>query len=98
MGRATYLRDEPGRRLYHYTSREAAFRHIIPEGHLRLSSYSLTRDPLDARDWGFRFVHPEGSDPEAEELRREVNEAYEANGDPEADGEAAEPWPRRPRI
>jgi hypothetical protein len=78
MGQATYLRDGPGRWTYHYTSREAAFRHIVPERRLRLSPYSRMRDPLEARDWGFRFSHPPGADPSDEVLRREIDEAYDA--------------------
>jgi hypothetical protein len=40
---------EPGQFFCHYTTREAAFSHILPERRLRLSPYSRMRDPLEAK-------------------------------------------------
>jgi hypothetical protein len=46
--------SETGRKLlYHYTGREAAFEHILPEHRLRLSSFQLMGDPLEFKDWYF---------------------------------------------
>lgn len=41
----------PGSVLFHYTTREAAFEHILPNRTLRMRSYSLMRDPLEAKSW-----------------------------------------------
>jgi hypothetical protein len=41
--------DDHGRFFFHYTTREAAFEHIIPSRTIRLSPYALMRDPLEAR-------------------------------------------------
>lgn len=57
--RTTYLRDDPGRWIYHYTKREAAFSSIVPSGRLRLSAYALLGDPLEAREWGLRYTDSE---------------------------------------
>jgi hypothetical protein len=40
---------ESGQFFFHYTTREAAFTHILPERRLRLSPYSRMRDPLEAK-------------------------------------------------
>lgn len=40
---------EPGSCFFHYTSREAAFEHILPERRLRFSPYKRMRDPLEAQ-------------------------------------------------
>lgn len=47
--------------LFHYTTREVAFEHIIPEGRIRLSSYELMGDPLEAKDWQFGAAYFAGS-------------------------------------
>jgi hypothetical protein len=39
--------------LFHYTTRDAAFGHILPSGQLRLSSLHRMRDPLENKRWGF---------------------------------------------
>lgn len=41
--------QEYGGYFFHYTTRQAAFEHIIPDGKLRLSPYSRMRDPLEAK-------------------------------------------------
>src|ERR1039458_3991954 len=40
---------QSGQFFFHYTTREAAFSHILPERRLRLSPYSRMRDPLEAK-------------------------------------------------
>jgi len=48
--------------FFHYTTREAAFEHILPTGQLRFSTYEQMRDPLESRPWQFTgawFVNPE---------------------------------------
>ncbi len=40
---------EHRRFFFHYTTREAAFEHIIPTRTMRLSPYALMRDPLESR-------------------------------------------------
>jgi hypothetical protein len=40
---------ELGAYFFHYTTREAAFEHILQEGKLRLSPYFRMRDPLEAQ-------------------------------------------------
>jgi hypothetical protein len=37
--------------FFHYTTREAAFEHILPTGRLRFSRYEHMRDPLENRAW-----------------------------------------------
>jgi hypothetical protein len=47
--------------FFHYTTREAAFDHIIPTRQLRFSTYEQMRDPLESRPWQFigaYFVDP----------------------------------------
>lgn len=39
--------------LYHYTTAESAFEHILPSGRLRMSSYGRMRDPLENRELSF---------------------------------------------
>ncbi len=36
--------------FFHYTTREAAFQHILPTGKLRLSTYEQMRDPMENKD------------------------------------------------
>jgi hypothetical protein len=48
--------------FFHYTTREAAFEHILPTAQLRFSTYERMRDPLESRPWQFTgawFVNPE---------------------------------------
>ncbi len=48
--------------FFHYTTREAAFEHILPTQRLRFSTYEQMRDPLESRPWQFTgawFVNPE---------------------------------------
>src|ERR1700758_1592285 len=58
---------EAGDYFFHYTTREAAFEHILPERQLRLSLYLRMRDPLEAQaPWlGAGLTVPE--DPREEE-------------------------------
>jgi Protein of unknown function (DUF2971) len=42
---------EHGQFAYHYTTRAAAFEHILPCGQLRLSSLVRLRDPVENKDW-----------------------------------------------
>jgi hypothetical protein len=44
-----------GEYFFHYTSREAAFGGILPDGSLRLSPYRVMRDPLENQHWRFTF-------------------------------------------
>ena len=50
-----------GEVLFHYTTREAAFEHILPTGRLRFSPYSEMRDPLENK-WllNCSYVVPDG--------------------------------------
>ena len=45
------IRDTPGKWLYHYTSMETAFVHILPTCRLRLSPFSRMRDPREYKQW-----------------------------------------------
>lgn len=45
------LIEEPGENLFHYTTREAAFEHILPTGRLRFSRHRDMRDPLEYKEW-----------------------------------------------
>jgi hypothetical protein len=40
-----------GTLYYHYTTRSAAFEHIVPSGKLRLSPYARMNDPLENKPW-----------------------------------------------
>jgi hypothetical protein len=40
-----------GNLLYHYTTRERAFEHILPRARLRFSPYRAMRDPLENKAW-----------------------------------------------
>jgi len=42
---------EHGQFVYHYTTRAAAFEHILPSGQLRMSSLRRLRDPVENKDW-----------------------------------------------
>lgn len=48
---------DPGEYLYHYTSREAACEHVLPERRLRLSSFEQMGDPLEAKRWMLPAVY-----------------------------------------
>jgi hypothetical protein len=41
--------------FYHYTTAKAVFESILPDRRLRLSCYTLMRDPQEMKAWGFRF-------------------------------------------
>jgi Protein of unknown function (DUF2971) len=45
--------DDLSDTLCHYTTADAAFRHIIPRGQLRMSPYARMRDPLENRELPF---------------------------------------------
>ena len=42
-----------GKFFFHYTKADTAFRHILPSGKLRLSSYGRMQDPPEAHPWTF---------------------------------------------
>jgi hypothetical protein len=42
---------EHGQFVYHYTTRNAAFEHILPSGQLRMNSLRRLRDPVENKDW-----------------------------------------------
>jgi hypothetical protein len=42
-----------GEFFFHYTKADTAFRHILPSGKLRLSSYRRMQDPPEAHPWTF---------------------------------------------
>lgn len=44
---------ERGQFYFHFTTAEAAFEFILPDGLLRLSPHSILRDPLEYKDWEF---------------------------------------------
>ncbi len=45
--------DPAAQYFFHYTTREAAFEHILPARQLRLSPYESMRDPLENKRWAF---------------------------------------------
>jgi hypothetical protein len=49
---------ENGQLLYHYTSRGAAFEHIVPSLSLRLSRLATMRDPIENKDWAEQLLIP----------------------------------------
>lgn len=55
---------DPRDTLCHYTSLEAAFDHIVPEGKLRMSPYGRMRDPLENRELTFAGNLPLDGQPE----------------------------------
>jgi hypothetical protein len=57
-------------RFYHYTTRDAAFEHILPRRELRFSPYSSMRDPLENKAWGFTGSAWSDPDPDV------TNKAY----------------------
>jgi len=66
-------------RFYHYTTREAAFEHILPRRELRLSPYLNMRDPLENKAWGFPAStwsdpDPDGSSLAYMQFHRHLNE------------------------
>jgi len=52
---------EHGRCLFHYTTRDAAFEHILPKKQLRFSPYTEMRDPLENK-WLFNSSYTVPSD------------------------------------
>lgn len=69
-------RLDHGEVLFHYTTREAALEHIVPDRQLRLSPYSAMRDPLENK-WLFHCSYsvPDDmpdSDPEHPERTAEL--------------------------
>lgn len=56
--------------FFHYTTREAAFQHILPTGKLRFSTLERMRDPLENKEWrwtGAWFPDFSAPDPHAPE-------------------------------
>lgn len=51
----------PGELAYHYTSREAAFGHILVARSLRLSALGSMRDPVENKDW-VQTLYARGTD------------------------------------
>jgi Protein of unknown function (DUF2971) len=49
---------ENGQLLHHYTSRDAAFGHIVPSSALRLSPLATMRDPVENKDWAEQLLAP----------------------------------------
>lgn len=70
--------ETPGSLFFHYTTREAAFEHILPTRSLAFSPYSRMRDPLENRRWGFVGSMRGDSGPEHEQawfsFHRHANE------------------------
>lgn len=54
-------RLEHGKVLFHYTTRKAAFEHILPDKQLRFSPYAEMRDPLENK-WLFNCSYELASD------------------------------------
>ncbi|HEY2719676.1 MAG TPA: DUF2971 domain-containing protein [Solirubrobacteraceae bacterium] len=62
---------ENGQFIYHYTTRRAAFEHIVPSMSLRLSQLSRLRDPVENKDWTERLLIPaQWSPADVEKLER----------------------------
>jgi hypothetical protein len=62
---------ENGQLIYHYTSRSAAFGHIVPSGSLRLSQLATMRDPVENKDWTDQLMTPlVWPEPDVEKLQR----------------------------
>ena len=55
--------------FFHYTTREAAFEHILPSGKLRFSTYERMRDPMENKEWYWSaaFFVNENEPPETRE-------------------------------
>lgn len=73
---------EHGKVLFHYTTREAAFEHILPDKQLRFSPYTEMRDPLENK-WLFRCsytvpTHMPDEHPDHPERTRECLELHAA--------------------
>jgi hypothetical protein len=66
----------PGEFFYHYTTREAAFEHILPERKLRLSPARCVRDPLESNPALITAAYGELGDPVVEYEQQAV--AFEA--------------------
>jgi hypothetical protein len=64
--RLRHMDETPGSLFFHYTTREAAFEHILPRRSLAFSPYSTMRDPLENRRWGFAGSMRGESGPEHE--------------------------------
>lgn len=62
-----YERDQY---LFHYTTREAAFAHILPTRRLRFSRYMDMRDPLENKHW--RILAGGWGEPTEEEKGRQA--------------------------
>jgi hypothetical protein len=48
--------------VYHYTSADTAFNHILKDGTLRLGSYAGTNDPKESKTWQFSLGTNENRD------------------------------------
>jgi len=44
--------------FFHYTTRDVAFEHILPNGKLKFSTYDQMRDPLENKDWSWSGSWP----------------------------------------
>jgi hypothetical protein len=70
-----YSYGNPGELLFHYTTAATAFEKILPDGKIRLSPYSLMRDPLEAQHWpepSAYWENPSEANQDALELGRTV--------------------------
>jgi hypothetical protein len=63
---------EPGDFFYHYTTREAAFGHILPDRQLRLSPYARMRDPMEAKAPLLGAAYSVDDDPTMKNAMQEV--------------------------
>jgi hypothetical protein len=57
------------RLLYHYTRAETALDYILKNQSLRLSPFSGTNDPREAKEWAFTVVAEEGKAPPGETIK-----------------------------
>ena len=62
----------PGDFFYHYTTREAAFEHILPDRTMRLSPAHVVRDPLESNPAFLAASYGITDNPEADHERQAV--------------------------
>lgn len=82
--RPVELYGEHGEFAYHYTTREAAFEHILPRGRLRMSALASMRDPVENKEWVQQLV-TYGEPYEDEEGEEAIQDEADVNA---ADGAA----------
>ncbi len=70
---------ETSKCFFHYTTREAAFEHILPTGRLRFSTYERMRDPMENKDWTWTGSWPvDDPDPDADDPLEDAFFYFEA--------------------